>query len=163
MTLTKPREDYGSIEHDPSQSSPSLDILVIDIAENTGVVATFDEQCHCIKCTNPNMTTLYRIAQEALTNAAKHAQASHIKVELHCSDNGRVELNVEDDGVGHRANRGIAGSNARSAGLGMNIMAHRSQLIGATLRVSTGSKGGTQLSCIAPCAEFQHSISNQET
>ena len=51
-----------------------------------------------------DVLTVYRIAQEALTNVARHARARRAWVEL-CRDGDRVRLRVSDDGVGPRAER----------------------------------------------------------
>lgn len=79
---------------------------------------------------------LMRIAQEALTNAVRHAQAEHVRAELtYTSDAVRVV--VRDDG------RGFA--SAASKGLGLAGMRERAQRIGAKLRIQTGPGKGTQV------------------
>ena len=86
---------------------------------------------------------LYRIAQEALTNALKHARANSIQVTL---DVGRsaVLLRVCDDGTG------IAAGSPDPAGLGLKTMRYRAELIGARLRIEGLGRAGTCVVCECP-------------
>src|SRR5262249_59706025 len=68
-------------------------------------------------------THLYRIAQEAITNAIKHGHAGAVDVSLE-RVNGRVRLTVRDDGVG------IPEPAQRRLGMGLRIMAHRAAVMG---------------------------------
>ena len=101
------------VEHDPAMPGPSLDDLARRIAKDTGIDVRLEMRRHCGRCTNPNMRTLYRIAQEALTNAAKHAQAHTIRVRLRCPAQDGVILTVRDDGIGRTAS---ARQGARTGG-----------------------------------------------
>jgi signal transduction histidine kinase len=85
-------------------------------------------------------TQLYRIAQEAITNAVKHAQPTTIEVHLR-SQAGRTTLRVSDDGVG------IQNTAPTHNGVGLRIMHHRATSIGATLSVEPGTNGGTIVTC----------------
>jgi PAS domain S-box-containing protein len=89
---------------------------------------------------------LYRIAQEAVTNALKHARAKTIRVQLH-AENGNLKLEVEDDGIGFSATRSDA------SGMGLHIMDYRAKSIGGVLQLSRRSHGGTSVSCCIPSAE----------
>lgn len=133
------------VEH--GQTGPSLENLARSIAKANGVNVTFDRRCRCEKCVNENITPLYRIAQEALANAAKHAAARNIRVQLDCCRGDVVTLTVSDDGVGRRSPSGEEG------GLGMSIMHHRAKVIGARLSIGTGPLGGMQVTCTAPCVQ----------
>ena len=85
----------------------------------------------------------FRIAQEAVRNALKHAQATAIQVTL-AGDERQVELSVADDGIG------IAPPERREFGMGLEIMAHRAGAIGASLRVEALPAGGTRVTCQWP-------------
>lgn len=78
---------------------------------------------------------LLRIAQEALSNARRHASARSVSVRLVEAD-GAVELSVEDDGQGFAAER-------RARGFGLKIMAERARALGGELDVSSQSGRGT--------------------
>ena len=80
---------------------------------------------------------LYRIAQEALTNIAKHAGAGSCRVTLRLSGD-HLELEVSDDG------RGPVGSGEK-AGMGLQSMRQRAEELGGTCEVSAVPKGGTRV------------------
>ncbi|SBV98705.1 Diverse 7TM receptor transmembrane region [uncultured Alphaproteobacteria bacterium] len=135
------------VEHDPAAPGPSLEELVRSVRRDDGVSVELHQDRHCAKCANPHATALYRIAQEALSNAMKHAQASHVRVSLTCAGDGRVELIVQDDGIGR-----IAADQGHGGGLGLRIMAHRANVIEADLSIADAPGGGTVVRCIAPCS-----------
>ena len=83
---------------------------------------------------------LYRIGQEAINNAVKHANASRIDISLN-QVNGRAELIVRDDGCGF-TNR-ISGRE----GHGLRIMDYRAKVIGAAFKIESELDGGTRISC----------------
>ena len=86
---------------------------------------------------------LYRIAQEAVRNALKHAKARRIGISLSERD-GRIRLAVEDDGVG------LPETGATGSGLGIRIMAHRAAMIGGTFALEPALTGGTIVTCTLP-------------
>lgn len=86
-------------------------------------------------------TTIFRILQESMTNAARHAQASHIRVRLSTSDHG-LRLSVEDDG------RGFAGS--RGGSYGVSGMRERAASLGGTLNISSAGGVGTTVEAWIP-------------
>jgi signal transduction histidine kinase len=86
-------------------------------------------------------TQLYRIAQEAVTNVVKHAQASAIAIALR-DDAGVTQLRISDNGVG------ITDPAARGEGLGLRIMNYRATSLGGTLSIERGSGGGTIVTCL---------------
>lgn len=133
------------VEHDPSVPGPSLDELVSSVAKTSGIAIAFRQSLQCAKCVNPHATPLYRIAQEALANAVKHAKARRIEVCLCCEGGDGLVMTVRDDGIGRRAARRSNG------GLGLAIMAHRAQIIGAALRIDDAPGGGTCVQCSAAC------------
>jgi signal transduction histidine kinase len=83
---------------------------------------------------------LYRIAQEAVRNALRHAKAKRIGINLSERD-GLVKLTVEDDGIG------LPESGPAGNGLGLRIMAHRAAVIGGTFAIEPAPTGGTMVTC----------------
>jgi two-component system sensor histidine kinase UhpB len=85
---------------------------------------------------------LFRVAQEALNNVAKHAHARHVDIELVSSKDGSV-LSISDDGVGFEANpNGGAGP---APGFGMVTMRERARAIGGEVEVRRRAEGGTSV------------------
>jgi signal transduction histidine kinase len=82
---------------------------------------------------------LYRIAQEALNNVMKHAQAGRVWVSL-ASKDGRLALEVRDDGLGFEPD-----SAAPAAGLGLQSMAERAEQIGAELTLKSAPDQGASV------------------
>jgi len=106
----------------------------------------FKVRCHLICDTeihieeNPVAVHLYRIAQEATTNAVKHGRARNIHVSL-VRTKGFVTLRVKDDGCGMPAEA------LKNKGMGLRVMQHRARMIGATLEVEPVKPSGTLVSC----------------
>jgi signal transduction histidine kinase len=85
-------------------------------------------------------TQLYHIAQEATTNAVKHAQPHRIDIEL-VQKGPRLTLAVSDDG------QGFPEKLPEPRGLGLRLMAHGAALIGGKFSVQRNRTGGTVVTC----------------
>jgi signal transduction histidine kinase len=85
-------------------------------------------------------TQLYRIVQEALTNAVKHAHARTIAIQFG-GEPGLTSVSVIDDGVG------IQNAGDKHDGAGLGIMKYRASSIGGVLTVEAGTGGGTVVTC----------------
>lgn len=92
----------------------------------------------------PVALTLYRICQEALRNVQKHAVASQVLVLL-WREEGKILLEVADDGVGCHADR-LSGA----TGLGLVSMRERVRLVGGQLTVVSEPGGGTIACAVIP-------------
>jgi PAS domain S-box-containing protein len=88
---------------------------------------------------------LYRIAQEALRNVAKHADAVHVDVMLTRRADG-VQLLIGDDGKGFD----LAATRAKAGGLGLVSIDERVRLVGGTVRIDTRIRGGTRVQVEIP-------------
>lgn len=87
-------------------------------------------------------TAVYRITQEALTNARKHGGAHRALIDIHAFDLS-VDVTVRDDGNGF-------GPDAKTNGFGLHSMRERAELLGGTLQVTSASAQGTQITAILP-------------
>lgn len=97
-------------------------------------------------CLNPeHATQLYRIAQEALTNIARHAGASRVWIEGGAVG-GNYRLAIEDDG------RGMAQSTTATPSLGLVSMRERASLSGGSLHIGSGRDGGVRVEISLPLA-----------
>jgi len=85
---------------------------------------------------------LYRIAQEALNNAIKHANARSVGIGFRSAGEG-FELWIEDDG------RGFDPDSRGSGGMGLYIMEYRARVVGARITISEGKAGGTCIRCVS--------------
>lgn len=90
----------------------------------------------------PSAEHLYRIVQESIANAVKHANATRISVILKASDS-KLVLTVTDNGAGFDAAR-------TTGGIGLQIMRYRARLLGGLLNVRRSSGGGTIVRSVLP-------------
>jgi PAS domain S-box-containing protein len=81
-------------------------------------------------------THLFRIAQEAVSNAIKHGKAKNITIRLR-DEAGQIRLRVSDDGIGFPENP------TESGGMGLRIMQSRIGMVGGTLTIERQRTGGT--------------------
>jgi signal transduction histidine kinase len=82
---------------------------------------------------------LYRIAQEAISNAYKHGKASEVHVDLK-RDRDRMTLTIRDNGVGMPQT--LKGANQ---GIGLHIMRYRAGAIGGEVTILPGRKSGSAI------------------
>lgn len=85
---------------------------------------------------------IYRIAQEAMTNAIRHSDAELIELSLKVVD-GHLELCVRDDGKG-------MSREPADAGMGLMTMRRRAEMIDAEFSIQASPGGGTQIRCLVP-------------
>jgi PAS domain S-box-containing protein len=90
-----------------------------------------------------NALHLYRIAQEAVTNAAQHGDATHVRIMLR-ADGDRGLLRIEDDGSG------FSPALHQGKSLGLRIMRYRAQMMAGSLRIESARARGTTVTCWFP-------------
>lgn len=119
----------------------------------------FDIECHYDEVGSPEIhnstaaTHLYRIAQEAVSNAVRHGKADTIKISL-ASGPEQIRLRIRDDGTGFPG-EDVEGTDAErddpeSEGMGVRIMNYRARIIGGTLEISSNLGDGTVVTCTVP-------------
>jgi signal transduction histidine kinase len=118
-------------------------VLAANVEDRTGVSCRLQNRRRLRLNDDDTAIQLYRIAQEAVNNAVKHAQARHIDLAL-TSDRRQIRLEVRDDGVG------VGPDVEESSGSGLRIMRYRAGVIGGTLDIRPGAGGGTLVTCILP-------------
>ncbi len=114
-----------------------------EIERHSKLTVTLDVDNAVQVSDNTTAMQLYRIAQEALNNAVKHAGARHITVSLKPEYNRGV-LEVLDDGCG------VPARFDRSSGIGLRIMKYRCGLFDGEISIDPGDRGGTRLRCRFP-------------
>lgn len=122
---------------------PAIEAQLRAFSELTGVDAHLEASGEPEHLDEERQTVLYRVTQEALTNAGRHAGAQHVDVVLAFSADG-AELQVRDDGVGFDP---VA---ARFGGLGLEGMAERARIVGGELDLRSSPGSGTELTLRVP-------------
>ncbi|MEU4424228.1 sensor histidine kinase [Actinoplanes sp. NPDC024001] len=133
--LREVRESVGALRAEPFLLAAALQSLA-DGLDDAGFRITLeisgDESAH----DRTGLEALYRVAQEALTNARRHADAERVSVMLRCAG-GAAELKVEDDGKGFTADA--------ATGSGLRGMRERLAALGGSVRVESSPGRGTRV------------------
>lgn len=111
-----------------------------EFAGRTGIAVEVKGNCRELRFPPDKESALFRIAQEALMNCAKHADARHVTIELSC-DAGHAMLTIEDDGAGFDLSS--RGDPLRCSGLGLLSMKERAEAFGGTFRIESSPETGT--------------------
>lgn len=128
-------DDLGLIE--------ALEWHASDFEKRTGIVSVF-KSVDVPVVNAVTAITVYRVAQEALTNAARHSGADHVYMNL-SAQNGLLVLSVVDDGRGFDQDE-----NADQEGFGLSGMRERAYLAGGDLEIKTASGQGTEVRLSVP-------------
>ena len=123
---------------------PALEQLVATSLVSAEAEVTFHHHAMDRRLDPELETIVYRIMQEALTNAARHANASRIRVEVAAEDDDTVVASVQDDG------QGLDPEAAIGRGLGLGGMRERAGLANGTLEISSAPGEGTTVLLRAP-------------
>jgi signal transduction histidine kinase len=117
--------------------------LCREISSQRGLEITFTAERVPEGLPTPVAVCLYRVLQEALSNAAKHSGVRKIDASL-CGDADRIELRVRDYGVGFDA------ATAERRGLGLTSMKERVNAVHGRLSILSGPQGGTTIHARVP-------------
>lgn len=121
---------------------PTLRDLTVELAHRTGMRIDRTLPPALPALTADQELVIYRVAQEGLTNALRHAGAERIELSL-ADTGGTVTLVVRDDG------RGSDGTPRRPAG-GVRTMHERAMSVGAQVRIDAARGGGTEVRLVLP-------------
>lgn len=105
--------------------------------ERTGLAVEYSSELRAARFADERAETLFRIAEEALRNVERHAKASRVRVNLHDTADGRLELSIADDGVGFDPSASYPGH------YGLLGLREQAQLIGAALNIKSAPLEGT--------------------
>ncbi len=120
-----------------------LEKLASNIQSVSGVACKV-EYDSVVSIKDPSISiNLFRIAQEAITNALRHGKPKNIKVFL-TRENGHRKLTVANDGLG------FPEAPAEGGGMGLRIMQHRADIINGSLSIHRRIHGGTIITCSFP-------------
>jgi PAS domain S-box-containing protein len=126
--------------------SVALERLAGDVHARFPIQVSTRSQPSEIRLSEAAADHLYRIASEAVTNAAQHSRCTSVDVSLSANDS-TLELTVLDDGV----EPPLDGANPD--GFGVKMMAYRARLLGGSLRFSARASGGTCLTVSVPLSQ----------
>ncbi|RLT41991.1 MAG: sensor histidine kinase [Chloroflexi bacterium] len=123
----------------------SLQTLVAEFTQATGLIVHLSLPNNLIALDEARRMTLYRTAQEALTNSQRHAAAQTVWLAVE-QNSSAVTLCVEDDGVGMQAAE-------FTPGIGLRGMQERAQQLGGSLTIDASPRGGVRLALTIPLAK----------
>jgi PAS domain S-box-containing protein len=142
--LRPPLLDYAGL-------LPALQGYAENFTRRTGIRVQVNSLCGARRLPSEIESNLFRIAQEAMTNCAKHAQAN--KIDIMLSDDGEtIGLAVADDGIGF--DRDSLGSEGQRPGLGLLTLQERVEFVGGTYEISSRPGSGTRIAVSMPIARY---------
>lgn len=124
--------------------SIALSDLAKSMEDQTGITCSFEGGEHESALSSEESMHLYRITQEAVTNAVRHGSADKIQIIL-SKIKDLYRLVIHDDGIGYQPG---PTPDRKPAGMGLSIMRYRAEMIGAKLEVIGSPENGTTVSCI---------------
>lgn len=132
----------------------TLDLLCSEFTQQMGITVNYDG-VEIPPLSDAANISFYRFVQEALTNVAKHAQASIVTVTLSSADQ-RVQVQVRDDGQGFVL-QSYTTSGAQSLGLGLLGMVERFEALQGQVQIESRPGEGTTLCASVPIGVVAHS------
>ncbi|MCX4234174.1 sensor histidine kinase [Streptomyces ortus] len=164
---TESRELLSDLRAHTAMSTPPTDVVtelasrVGDFTARTGIEATFTHlptPTPTLALATPTPTLppsaprqLLAIASEALENAHRHANATHVRVTLECSRSA-LRLTVRDDGAGTAVSLDDVDALANTGHFGLLGMLERAASVAAELRLHSTAPGGTEVTLTVPLA-----------
>ncbi len=136
--------DLATLDLGKTDLPSALGNLAARARELFGITCRFSKEGVTPELEVSVVAQLYKIAQEAVTNAIKHGKARKVAISL---ENGseRLELRIQNNGLPFPDLR------SKSTGMGLRIMNYRASLIGASLEIkAAGPRGGTVVACTLP-------------
>jgi signal transduction histidine kinase len=131
------------VPDEASDLASALQALSAATARRFGIECTFKSSGENRTTKNGNTTNLYRIAQEAIDNAAMHGKAKSIQLRMSANPQA-ISLSVSDDGIGMPAGE------KQFRGDGIGVMRYRAGSAGGELQIESRKEGGTVVSCTVP-------------
>jgi signal transduction histidine kinase len=131
------------VETSANGLASALEELAFSVARLARIDCRFEQTDEVNITEEVTATHLFRIAQEAINNVIKHANAERITISLGSQAN-TITLDVRDDGVG------IANSEGGDRGMGLNILQYRAHCLGGNVQVEQLPDGGTLVACSVP-------------
>ena len=126
---------------------PSLKALAEEFATRTGITTSFNTVVFSNRLADDAKIALYRIAQEALTNVERHANATHVSIDVRGHERGAT-MRISDDGCGLDQT-----DTEPNLGLGLRNMQERVEQLDGSLRILS-SRAGTVIEATVPLSHM---------
>jgi nitrate/nitrite-specific signal transduction histidine kinase/CheY-like chemotaxis protein len=135
---------FSSMDAEGEDLRELLTKLIANIKKTFHIATDLEAPEKMPELQSNSVLQLYKIAQEALSNAIKHGKASKISITLAQND-GRLTLKIENDGVPFPT------TYKPTNRMGLRIMNYRAHTIGGTLEIAPAQNSGTVVTCVVPC------------
>ena len=135
--------DLATLDFSENDLPSAIGKLAAHAKESFGITCRFKSDDVIPPLESNTVRQLYKITQEALTNAIKHGKAKQVSIQLSNGSN-RLFLTIRNSGAPFPS---VVG---RNAGMGLRIMNYRASLIGASLEIKPGETDGTIVTCHVP-------------
>jgi len=135
--------DLATLDFSENDLPSAIEKLASHAKEAFGISCRFKSDEAIPPLETNTVRQLYKITQEALTNAIKHGKAKQVSIQLSNGSN-RLSLTIRNSGAPFPS---VVG---RNAGMGLRIMNYRANLIGASLEIKPGDPDGTLVTCLVP-------------
>ena len=129
---------------------PALETLLQRFASDTGLRVHLAAGPEVEKLNGTKRTALYRVAQEALTNVARHAKADRLRLRIGCHGDG-VQMSIKDNGVAFNVQQVMDSRKVRH--LGLLGMKERVEMLGGAFEIQSAPGKGTDVRVAIP---FNH-------
>lgn len=129
---------------------PALQMYMKQFMADTGIRVSLKAYARVDHSVTMVRTVLYRIAQEALSNAARHAKASRVDVRIE-PEGGMILMTIKDNGKGFKTG-GVGKRSNKKNRLGLIGMKERAEMIGGSFEVITATGGPTTVRVAIPMA-----------
>jgi signal transduction histidine kinase len=136
--------ELDSRQIEESGLAAALEELASRVGRRFGILCTANVDGKFDNSSSAQAVHLYRIAQEAMSNAARHSHAGTVTMELRLAGDTGI-LRIRDDGAGFSAEK-------KSNGLGLRTMQYRASVIKGTLQIDSKPGSGTVVTCSFPVA-----------
>jgi two-component system, NarL family, sensor histidine kinase UhpB len=135
--------DLATLDFSENDLPSAIGKLASHVKDSFGISCRFKTDEAIPPLESNTVKQLYKITQEALTNAIKHGKAKQVSIQLTNGSN-RLALTIRSSGAPFPS---VVG---RNAGMGLRIMNYRANLIGASLEIKPGDPEGTVVTCLVP-------------
>ena len=136
----------------------AMESLLHEMSERTGIVVSLDAEEGGLDFGEPLVSSVYRMAQEALTNVARHAEATEVQIAIAVGDGERLVLTGRDNGKGYDGE-----VVARRKSYGVLGIRERAYSLGGTARIERIESGGTLVEIVIPVARYRRREAGDDT